>query len=122
MNLRTLLHLAAPYRSQLITVGVLTVGSSLVLLAVPWLAGHMIGGIISQAASLGRLVSLLLLSLVALALLNTRSVHRIDYNPLGYWLICGSGYTSTSSDYPWLSTRTIGRALRLHSRLSRLPG
>lgn len=70
MNLRALLQLAAPYQKSLITVGMLTVGSSLVLLAIPWLAGHMIGGIISQAATLGRLVSLLLLALVTLALLN----------------------------------------------------
>ena len=70
MNLRTLLHLASPYRRSLVAVGILTVGSSLVLLAIPWLAGQMVGGVIAQTASIGRLVSLLILALVMLALLN----------------------------------------------------
>lgn len=70
MALRTLLHFVAPYRFSLIGVGLLTIGSSLVLLAIPWLAAHMIGGIISHSASIGRFVSLLILALVTLALLN----------------------------------------------------
>ena len=70
MNFRTLLLLAKPYRRSLVAVAILTVGSSLVLLAIPWLAGHLIGGIISQTASMGRLVFILILALVSLAALN----------------------------------------------------
>ena len=70
MDFRTLLQLAAPYRASLIAVALLTVASSLILLAIPWLAGQLIGGIIAQTASIPGLVFLLLLALVALAGLN----------------------------------------------------
>ena len=41
--MRQLVSLAAPYRTALIAVAALTILSSTVLLAIPWLAGEMIG-------------------------------------------------------------------------------
>ena len=70
MKARALLGIAAPYRRPLVLVAFLTITGSLVMLAIPALAGHMIGGIISRTPSIGRLVLLLMLSLVALTLLN----------------------------------------------------
>ena len=71
MPLRTLLHFAAPYRFQLILVGLLTLGSSLIMLAVPWLAGQLLGDILRPAVSnTAVLLVVLLLALVAIALLN----------------------------------------------------
>ena len=70
MNLRLLLSLASPYSKSLLLLGILTVGSSLVLLVIPWLAGRMIGGIILQSVSTGQLAALLLVALVAFALLS----------------------------------------------------
>jgi ATP-binding cassette subfamily B protein len=71
MELRTLLTLAAPYRKQLILLGLLTLISSLATLAIPWLAGKMISGILSPGTTdQYRLVALLLTLLAAIALLN----------------------------------------------------
>lgn len=68
---RFLLSFAAPYRFQLFLVGALTLASSLVMLAVPWLAGHAISGVIAANGSgTASLVATLLGALTALALLN----------------------------------------------------
>ena len=71
MALRTLLSYARPYRLQLLLLGLLAIGSSLAMLVLPWLAGHMIGGIFApETANLARLAGLLLLAIACLALLN----------------------------------------------------
>ena len=73
MPVRTLLLFAAPYRFRLLLVGVLTAGSALVTLAVPWLAARMLGGILAPDAlglGLGELVGLLFVALTSVALLN----------------------------------------------------
>lgn len=70
MALRNFLHFSAPYRRQLILLGLLTVVSSLMMLVIPWLAGQMIGEIISpDTADVGGLVALLLLTLGGAAVL-----------------------------------------------------
>ena len=71
MQLRNLLTYAAPYRWHLTLVAVLMLASSAVTLAVPWLAGQMLGGIISdQGQAFGALVGWLLLALVLITLLK----------------------------------------------------
>lgn len=69
MNLRSLLHLAAAYRKQLLSLVALTMMSSVVGLVIPWLAGRMLGGIMLRTASANDLMALLLAALVALAAL-----------------------------------------------------
>lgn len=71
MPLRALLSHARPYRFQLILLGLLAIGSALAMLVLPWLAGHMIGGIIApDSVDMGWLAALLLLALASIALLN----------------------------------------------------
>ena len=68
---RFLMAFAAPYRWQLILVGALTLANSLVMLAVPWLAGHAISEVIVRGGpSTARLAAVLLGVLGAAALLN----------------------------------------------------
>ena len=71
MQLRNLLTYAAPYRWHLTLVAVLMLASSAVTLAVPWLAGQMLGGIISdQGQAFAALVGWLLLALLSITLLK----------------------------------------------------
>ena len=70
MKLRSLFHLAGPYRWSLAALVVLTIASSLVLLVIPWLAGRMLGGIMLERASATDLMVLLLGALVILAALS----------------------------------------------------
>lgn len=71
MNFRQLLTYAGPYRAALLRLAGLSVASSLVLLSIPWLAGQMLGGIVSGSTiDPGGLVALLICSLALLALLN----------------------------------------------------
>jgi ATP-binding cassette subfamily B protein/subfamily B ATP-binding cassette protein MsbA len=64
MALRGLLKYAGPYRWPLALVALLMLASSAVTLAVPWLAGQMLGGIFSeQGKNLNTLVGWLLLAL-----------------------------------------------------------
>jgi ABC-type multidrug transport system fused ATPase/permease subunit len=69
MNLRSLFHFAAAYRSQLIVLVGLTMLSSLIMLVIPWLAGRMLGGIMLRQASANDLMALLLAALIILAAL-----------------------------------------------------
>lgn len=66
-QLRFLLHRAALYRGRLATIGAVTALSSLAALAVPWLAGQLIGGMVDGIAmraqdAIGLLVLVLVLS------------------------------------------------------------
>lgn len=71
MNFRFLVAQAAPYRRQLVLIGLLSVLGSLATLAVPWLAGQLIGGVLDAgSARLPHIVGLLVAALTALALLN----------------------------------------------------
>lgn len=71
MHFRQLLSYARPYRARLLVLAALSAVSSLVLLSIPWLAGQMLGGIVSgSAVDPRRLVTLLILSLALLAGLN----------------------------------------------------
>ena len=64
MALRGLLKYARPYRWPLALVALLMLASSAVTLAVPWLAGQMLGGLFTeQGKNLGALVGWLLLAL-----------------------------------------------------------
>ena len=70
----SLLPLAAPYRRQLFLIGIFGVASSLLTLAVPWLAGTMLGSMFSSGySSVTGLVPLLLAVLAATALMNFAS-------------------------------------------------
>ena len=69
-----LLALAVPYRRQLLAIGGLGAASSLLTLAVPWLAGSMLGSMFSSArASSADLIPMLLAVLAATALVNFAS-------------------------------------------------
>ena len=71
MQLRNLLIFAAPYRGRLALVALLMLASSSITLAVPWLAGQLLGGIFSeQGQNLNKLVGWLLLALIAITLLK----------------------------------------------------
>lgn len=67
MKIRSALHYIRPYYAQLMTLVALTMIGSIVLLAVPWLAGQLIGGILLKQASNGHVFGLLLGALVILA-------------------------------------------------------
>lgn len=71
MPLRDLFSLAAPFRFQIAFLSLLSLAGSLAILAVPWLGGLLVGGIVSSSGGgTGTVVGLLLLALVANALLN----------------------------------------------------
>ena len=71
MYFRQLLSYAKPYSARLLLLAGLSAGSSLVLLAIPSLAGQMLGGIVSGSAFNARnLVALHVSSLAVLGLLN----------------------------------------------------
>src|SRR5215218_7447627 len=71
MSLRQLMSLAWPYRARLLALVVLTTAGSLLVLAVPWLAGQMLGGIVSgMSGGQVRVAGLLALCLGAIALVN----------------------------------------------------
>lgn len=70
-SLGFLLSFAAPYRWQLAILGALTVASSLLMLAIPWLAGHALGGLVSSEKLDTRwLVVALLSALGAMSAIN----------------------------------------------------
>ena len=76
MGRNSLLSLAAPYRSQLILIGVFGAASSLLTLAVPWLAGTMLGGMFRPGrSSVTGLVPLLIAVLAASALVSFASAY-----------------------------------------------
>ena len=70
MTVRGLLGFAAPHRWSLAALTALTLLGSGVLLALPWLGGRMIGGMLLRQAPTERLLALLLAALAALALIN----------------------------------------------------
>ena len=77
MKTRELLVFARPYRVPLAIMVILTTASSLLFLAVPWLAGRILGNIVSGAnAGDGRIVALLLLCLAGIAVLNFATAYQ----------------------------------------------
>ena len=71
MQIGTLIRRAAPYRSSLLTISVLTLLSSLSMLAIPWLAGQLLGGVLVRSGSdLVPLAALLIGALAATTLLG----------------------------------------------------
>jgi ATP-binding cassette subfamily B protein/subfamily B ATP-binding cassette protein MsbA len=71
MPIRDLLSLAAPYRHRLVLLSLLSLAASLAILAVPWLGGQLVGGIItSSGGGTATVIGLLFLALLANALLN----------------------------------------------------
>ncbi|MEO6225485.1 MAG: ABC transporter ATP-binding protein [Sphingomicrobium sp.] len=71
MIFRQLLGYARPYRAQLALLAGLSAASSVVLLTVPWLAGQLIGGVVSgNDLDPRRLLALLVGALAGLALVN----------------------------------------------------
>ena len=71
MNLHQLLGFARPYRGRLLLTMLFTTAAALVMLAVPWLAGQMLGGIVSGATGQQAQVAVwLVFCLVSIALLN----------------------------------------------------
>lgn len=71
MQFRQLITYARPYRVRLLALAALSAASALVLLSIPWLAGSMLGGIVSGSAiNSGGLVALLILALATLAIVN----------------------------------------------------
>lgn len=74
MELGTLLDHARPYRGRLLIVVVFSLLGSLASLAVPWLAGQMLGGILGQqAVNLGLVAILLVVTLIVLTGLSIRT-------------------------------------------------
>ena len=101
MVFRQLLGYARPYRARLLLLAALSVASSLVLLSIPWLAGQLLGGIVSGSPFASRAsIGLLIVALAALALLN-------------YGLASQSAATAARvlADLRW----------RLHEHVQRLP-
>lgn len=71
MQFRQFVTYARPYRMRLLALAALSGASALVLLSIPWLAGSMLGGIVSGSAiNFGGLVALLILALATLAIVN----------------------------------------------------
>lgn len=71
MPLRYLLSFATPYRYQVIFLSLLSLTGSAVILAIPWLGGQLIGGIVtSDGGMTSKIVVLLFVALVANALLS----------------------------------------------------
>ena len=78
MRLRQLLGFGGAYRTELAVLVTLTTAGSLLMLAIPWLAGHMLGGIVAgDGQAQGRVVGLLVLCLAAVALLNFITVNQM---------------------------------------------
>ncbi|WP_338467586.1 ABC transporter ATP-binding protein [Novosphingobium sp. ZN18A2] len=69
-QLRFLLARAAPYRTDLLLIGIVTVLGSLSTLAIPWLAGHLLGGVVAESGGVGAVVALLLAALATTTALN----------------------------------------------------
>ena len=69
----SLLALARPYRRKLLVIGGFGIASSLLTLAVPWLAGTMLGSMFSSTRPSAGLIPLLLALLAATALVNFAS-------------------------------------------------
>ena len=71
MPIVQLLRYARPYRAQLLALIILTTASSLILLAIPWLAGQMLGGIVAGGSrGEARTFALLAACLAAIAVLT----------------------------------------------------
>ena len=74
MRLGLLAARAAPFKGELAVISLLTIGSSVALLALPWLAAQLLGGMVTgekvTALSTGQVLSLLLAVLGAMTLLN----------------------------------------------------
>ncbi len=71
MGIGFLLRRAAPYRNQIALISALTLISSLALLAIPWLAGQLLGGVIADGAiDLPLIVGLLIGALVLTSVLG----------------------------------------------------
>ena len=70
MPLRDLVGLGAHHRRSLAVLVMVTILNSLAMLAVPWLAGRMVGGVTSAPADTDTLVAALLAALVLIALLS----------------------------------------------------
>lgn len=75
MTVRSLLGFAHAHRSALLLMAVLSLASSVVMLALPWLGARMISGIVVEKAPAGQIVMLLIAALVALAALNFTTVY-----------------------------------------------
>ena len=69
----SLLALARPYRRKLLVIGGFGIASSMLTLAVPWLAGTMLGSMLSSTRPSAGLIPLLLALLAATALVNFAS-------------------------------------------------
>ena len=71
MEWRTLLSFAAPYKLRLFLLAICMLGSSIVTLAIPWLAGQMAANLLtSDTTSSNRILIVLLLALAVIALFN----------------------------------------------------
>jgi ATP-binding cassette subfamily B protein/subfamily B ATP-binding cassette protein MsbA len=71
VNLNLLWNRARPFRGEIAVLSGLSLLSSLAALAIPWLAGNFLGGVMGDAgADPGRTVGLLVLALVALTVTN----------------------------------------------------
>lgn len=71
MPFRDLFSLITPYRRQLTIFGMLSTGSSLLMLAVPWLGGQLVGGILARGhGGTTAISSLLFLALSGNALIS----------------------------------------------------
>lgn len=68
---RQVLRFANPYRAKLLLIGLFMIGSSVATLAIPWLAGQLLGGFVSNdESSLHSPLGLIIAVLVLLSTLN----------------------------------------------------
>jgi ATP-binding cassette subfamily B protein/subfamily B ATP-binding cassette protein MsbA len=71
MNFDFLWQRARPFAPELAVISVLSLFSSVALLAVPWLGGQLLGGLVGDSAvNVGQTLTLLVLALVAMTALN----------------------------------------------------
>lgn len=70
MGLSGLIGYSAPYRRPLAWLAVMTMASSLIVLAIPWLVGQMLGSIVSGSVAEGPVIGLLVGALFAAALIS----------------------------------------------------
>lgn len=76
MHVRQLLSFARPYRASLLALVLLNLCSSLVLLAVPWLAGHLLGGIVAGGTERSSPIVLLLVCIAAISALTFAGAYQ----------------------------------------------
>lgn len=83
MQLRQLWKFARPYRASLAVLVFLNASSAIVLLALPWLAGQLLGAIVTGGAQGSSLVTLLVICIAAISALSFAGAYRYSVTAAG---------------------------------------